>query len=103
IAPYHVIICIPNMNNDKQVETAEKLYIELNKAGIETLIDDRKERAGVKFKDADLLGIPYRIITGKSLVNNKVELVKRANKEAYEFTIQEVVVVLKNWIREALD
>ncbi|WP_044259846.1 proline--tRNA ligase [Richelia intracellularis] len=103
IAPYHVIICIPNMNNDKQVETAEKLYIELNKAGIETLIDDRKERAGVKFKDADLLGIPYRIITGKSLVNNKVELVKRENKEAYEFAIQEVVVVLKNWIREALD
>lgn len=103
IAPYHVVICIPNIHNDKQVETAEKLYIELSKAGIETLLDDRKERAGVKFKDADLVGIPYRIITGKSLVNDKVEVVKRANKEAYEFAIQEVVVILKKWIREALD
>jgi prolyl-tRNA synthetase len=48
----------------EQMAAAEKLYAELNKAGIETLLDDRNERAGVKFKDADLIGIPYRIVTG---------------------------------------
>ncbi len=64
IAPYHAIISIPNISDAQQVEVAEKLYAELNQSGIETLLDDRDERAGVKFKDADLIGIPYRIVPG---------------------------------------
>jgi len=102
IAPYHGIVCIPNINDEKQVEVAEQLYTELNKAGVETLLDDRKERAGVKFKDADLVGIPYRIVTGKALANGKVEVVKRASKESCEIAIEEVVATLKRWLEEAL-
>ncbi|RUT09902.1 proline--tRNA ligase [Dulcicalothrix desertica PCC 7102] len=102
IAPYHAIICIPNISDAKQVEAAEQLYTELNKAGIETLLDDRNERAGVKFKDADLIGIPFRIVTGKALANGKVELVQRKTKETQEIAIEDVVPTLKQWIQEAI-
>lgn len=102
IAPYHVIICIPNINDSGQVETAEKLYTQLNAAGIETLLDDREERAGVKFKDADLIGIPYRIVTGRSLKENKVEVVERRSRQSQEIPIDEVVSTLEGWIKAAL-
>jgi prolyl-tRNA synthetase len=102
IAPYHVIICIPNISDTEQVQTAEKLYTELNAAGIETLLDDRNERAGVKFKDADLIGIPYRIVTGRSLKENKVEVVERKNRQSQEIPIDEVVSTLSQWIKAAL-
>lgn len=98
IAPYHAIVVIPNINDSQQVQVAEKLYTELNQAGVETLLDDRNERAGVKFKDADLIGIPYRIVTGRSLKQGKVEVVKRAMKESQEMPIEEVVNTLKNWL-----
>ena len=98
IAPYQAIVVIPNLADAEQVKTAESLYNELNQAGIETLLDDRNERAGVKFKDADLIGIPYRIVTGKSLKSGKVELVERASKKASEVAINEVVSYLKTAI-----
>ena len=101
IAPYEVIIVIPNMSDEEQVKAAEKLYQDLNNAGIEALLDDRNERAGVKFKDADLIGIPYRIVTGKSLKEGKVELVTRATKEAQMINLDEVVNTLKEWIETA--
>ena len=103
IAPYHAIVVIPNMADAEQVQAAETLYAELNQAGIETLLDDRNERAGVKFKDADLIGIPYRIVTGKSLKNGKVEVVKRATHEVQEVAIAEVVSTLKQWLIKATD
>ncbi|MBE9058864.1 proline--tRNA ligase [Sphaerospermopsis sp. LEGE 08334] len=103
IAPYHAIISIPNVNDTQQVEIAEKLYTELNKAGVETLLDDRNERAGVKFKDADLIGIPFRIVTGRAIANGKVEVVKRANRESQEIVIDEVVNILQQWIKEAVE
>ncbi len=102
IAPYHAIITIPNMNDAEQVEIAEKLYRELNAAGVETLLDDRNERAGVKFKDADLIGIPYRIVPGRSLKNGKLEVVKRATHESQEIPIDEVVNTIKQWVNAAL-
>ncbi|BBA80281.1 prolyl-tRNA synthetase [cyanobacterium endosymbiont of Rhopalodia gibberula] len=98
IAPYHVIVVIPNINDSKQIEVAEKLYNELNQAGVETLLDDRNERAGVKFKDAELIGIPYRIVTGRSLKSGKVEVVERARKNSREMAIEKVVVTLKQWV-----
>lgn len=103
IAPYHAIISIPNVNDTQQVEIAEKLYTELNKAGVETLLDDRNERAGVKFKDADLIGIPFRIVTGRAIANGKVEVVKRANRESQEIAIDNVVNTLQEWIKEAIE
>ena len=95
IAPYHVIITIPNINDQEQVKIAEKLYNELNQSGVETLLDDRDERAGVKFKDADLIGIPYRIVTGKSIKNGKIELVERSTKQTQEIEINQVVSLMK--------
>lgn len=103
IAPYQAIVVIPDVNKTDQVEAAEKLYQELNQAGIETLLDDRNERAGVKFKDADLIGIPYRIVTGKALAKGTVEVVQRATKAAQEIALAEVVSTLKQWIAQAVE
>lgn len=102
IAPYQAIVSIPNITDAKQVEVAEKLYQQLNQAGIETLLDDRDERAGVKFKDADLIGIPYRVVTGRSLKEGKVELVERAIRKSQDIPIEEVTSTLKELIAEAI-
>ncbi len=102
IAPYHVVICIPNIKDSQQMEVAEHLYKQLNEVGIETILDDRDERAGVKFKDADLIGIPYRIVTGRSLKSGKVELVERATHQSQEIPVAEVLSTLKDLIEKAL-
>ncbi|MGF1675628.1 MAG: proline--tRNA ligase [Rivularia sp. (in: cyanobacteria)] len=102
IAPYHAIVTIPNIKDAQQVEVAEKLYTELNQAGIETVLDDRSERAGAKFKDADLIGIPYRIVTGRAIADGKVEVVERKSSESYEIAIDEVVSILQQKIKDAL-
>ena len=102
IAPYHAIVVIPNLNDPQQTEAAETLYRELNAAGVETLLDDRNERAGVKFKDADLIGIPYRIVCGRSLKEGKVELVERANKNSDVLPLDEVTTILQQKIKQAL-
>lgn len=102
IAPYHAIVTIPNIKDAQQIEIAQKLYTELNQAGIETLLDDRDERAGVKFKDADLIGIPYRIVTGRAIANGKVEVVERATRNSQEIVIEEVTTTLKQWITAAI-
>ncbi|MGB7251494.1 MAG: proline--tRNA ligase [Phormidesmis sp.] len=102
IAPYHAIIVVPNVNASDQMAVAEKLYAELNAAGIETLLDDRQERAGVKFKDAELIGIPFRIVTGRSLASGKVEVVKRADGKTQEIAIADVTSTLKGWVEAAL-
>jgi prolyl-tRNA synthetase len=78
------------------MEVGEKLYAELNGAEIEVLLDDRDERAGVKFKDADLVGIPYRVVTGKAIADGKVEIVNRATKVATLVAIESVVEYLQN-------
>jgi len=81
IAPYQVIIIPVNINDEKQMEVANDLYDKFQKAGIEVLIDDRDERAGVKFKDADLIGIPVRITVGKSINEGLVEYKLRMTGE----------------------
>ncbi|HZK42793.1 MAG TPA: proline--tRNA ligase [Syntrophomonadaceae bacterium] len=82
IAPYHVIVVPVNMKNEEVAAGALSIYNELNEAGIEVLLDDRDERAGVKFKDADLIGIPLRVTIGpKSWKDNQVELKKRWEKD----------------------
>ncbi len=83
IAPYHVVVVPVNVKKEEHLENAEKIYNELQAAGVEVLLDDRNERAGFKFKDSDLLGIPMRITVGKDIVDGKVEfkLRKEADKE----------------------
>ena len=74
IAPYHVIVVPVNVNDSLQMETAEAFYKELAEKNIEVVLDDRAERAGVKFKDADLIGIPIRITVGKTITEGNVEI-----------------------------
>ena len=64
LTPFHVVVTITNMKQEELRAAGEKLYSDLQRAGLEVLLDDRDERAGVKFKDADLIGIPYRITIG---------------------------------------
>lgn len=99
VAPYHVIITLVNINDDTQKELAEEVYGELLKAGVEVLLDDRKERPGVKFNDADLLGIPIRITVGKKAGDRVVEFKLRSEAEASDMnatTAVEEAVVLVN-------
>lgn len=102
IAPYHVVIVVPNIKDETQMAAAEKLYEDLNAAGVEAILDDRKERAGVKFKDAELIGVPFRVVTGKSLKDGKVEVVKRKEGDRQDLPLEDVVATLQNWIAEAL-
>jgi prolyl-tRNA synthetase len=102
IAPYQVIVVIPNLKEAIQVEAAKQIYADLKAAGIEALLDDRNERPGVKFKDAELIGIPYRVVAGRAIAQGKVEVVKRSDRSVVELPIAEVVMTLRTWIAEAL-
>ncbi len=103
IAPYQAVVVVPNIADADQMAVAEQLYDALNAAGIETLLDDRDERAGVKFKDSELIGIPYRIVTGRSIKDGKVEVVQRASRETSELAIADVLPTLQSWIDAALN
>ncbi len=95
IAPFEVIVVIANTQEAAQVELAEALYAELSAAGLEVLLDDRSERAGVKFKDADLIGIPWRVVVGRGAAAARVELVRRAGGEKLELDASAVRAALE--------
>ncbi|TCD59380.1 proline--tRNA ligase [Synechococcus sp. BS56D] len=80
IAPFQVIVVVASMQDDTQRQLGEQLYSQLLEAGIDALLDDRNERAGVKFKDADLIGIPWRLVVGRDAADGRVELVERQNR-----------------------
>ena len=77
-----------------------KLASELEMAGLDVLLDDRDERAGVKFKDADLVGIPYRINVGKKIADGSVELVTRATSTSVDVSLTDVLAKLKERVQE---
>ncbi len=79
-APYMVNIMISNIKDDAQVAAGEALYEKLQDAGVEVMLDDRKERFGFKMKDAELIGFPYTVVVGKELVNGEVQIFERATK-----------------------
>ncbi len=81
IAPYEAIVVVANIQDETQAQLGEALYKDLQRAGVDVLIDDRKERAGVKFKDADLIGIPWRMVVGRDATDGIVELVRRSSRE----------------------
>src|SRR5436190_15647657 len=91
ITPFDAIITITNIKDEKLREAGEKLYADLRAAGLEVLLDDRDERAGVKFKDADLIGIPYRITIGKKLADEMVELFDRHAKQSEDVKLADIV------------
>ncbi len=91
LTPFDVIVTITNVKQDELRHTGESLYDELRRVGLEVLLDDRDERAGVKFKDADLIGIPYRVTIGKKTSEGLVELFDRAAKSSEDVRIADVV------------
>ena len=91
VAPYHVIITQVKPGDEAQDAAAEKIYRELMAAGVEVLLDDRDERPGVKFKDADLLGIPVRITVGKRAPEGIVEYKLRRDADKSEKTVDEAI------------
>lgn len=95
IAPFHVVITPVNIKDQELLGAAERIYAELEAAGIEALLDDRDERAGVKFNDADLIGAPYRITVGKKIKEGKIELLTRATRTSEDVTVDAVVQSLR--------
>jgi len=91
ISPFDVVVTITNIKDERLRDAAEKLYTDLRHAGLEVLLDDRDERAGVKFKDADLIGIPYRITLGKKIADGAVELFDRRAKQSEDVKLDDVV------------
>ena len=91
LTPFDCIITITNVKQDEVRNAGEKLYKDLRHAGLDVLLDDRDERAGVKFKDADLIGVPYRITIGKKVSEGVVELFDRKAKQSVDVKLSEVV------------
>ncbi len=92
IAPFHLALLPLQMQDAAVRQAAEKLYLELTQAGVEVLLDDRDDRAGVKFKDADLIGLPLRIAVGKKgLAEGKVEWKQRGAKDVELIALADVV------------
>jgi len=96
IAPFNVVLIPTNFKDALQKDLSEKIYIEFQKNNIDVLLDDRDERAGVKFKDADLIGIPYRIIIGRDAINNQVELVSRSKKSKIMVSVKNILEIFIN-------
>lgn len=103
IAPYHAIIVPVNIQDEEQMKVANELYSELQKAGVEVVFDDRDERAGVKFKDADLIGFPFRITVGKTIKDGLVEFKVRETGEMHtlkpEEAAQKVIECVKPYLK----
>ncbi len=91
VAPYSTIIVVANSKNDEQQNAGFELYEKLKSQGVEVLIDDRKERIGVKFKDAEIIGIPMIIVVGKGVAEGKVEYKDRRDGEKIEMTMEKAI------------
>lgn len=103
VAPFEAIVTIVNINKDDQHKLGEDIYNSLKENGIDVLLDDRKERAGVKFNDRDLIGIPYRITVGKDASNGIVEYSTRKEMTNSKITKDEAINTIISHVREDLD
>jgi len=99
IAPFDVIVTSTNVSDSAIRSAGEELAAKLTSAGFDVLLDDREDRAGVKFKDADLVGIPYRVNVGKKVSEGKVELVQRSTRESVDASMAEIVDKLRTLAR----
>jgi prolyl-tRNA synthetase len=98
IAPFDVVVTVTNISDSKLLAAGEEIAASLEAAGFDVLLDDRDERAGVKFKDADLIGIPYRVNVGKKAAEGKVELVTRAAASSEDVAVREVATALRGTV-----
>jgi len=99
IAPFTVVVTVTNVRDTELCTAGEQIAAELEAAGLDVLLDDRDERAGVKFKDADLVGIPYRINVGKKVATGSVELVTRATSTSVDVALADVLAQLKERVQ----
>lgn len=99
IAPYHVVIVPVNIKDELQMKVANQMYEDLKVAGVEVVLDDRDERAGVKFKDADLIGFPFRVTVGKTINDGFVEYKTRETGEQEKYTLEQATEKLINIIK----
>jgi prolyl-tRNA synthetase len=101
VAPYEVVVTVVKPKEVDCHEAGERLYEKLHEAGIDVIIDDRKERPGVKFKDADLIGFPYRVTVGpKGIADGIFEFVRRKDGQTRELPIEHAAEMI---IEEVLD
>lgn len=100
VAPFEVVLILVNSEDATQRQTAEQLYTEMTQADIEVFYDDRDERSGVKFKDADLIGIPIQVVVGRAVQENAVEVRLRTDKTPHRVALPQVVPHLQALIRE---
>ena len=98
IAPYLVDVIIANIKDETQVSLGEKIYTELSDNGIEAVLDDRDERAGFKFKDADLIGFPLKIVVGKGAAEGIVEIKDRRTGESSEVKKEDVLQYIRDFM-----
>lgn len=91
VAPYHVTVIPVNIKDENQMSIAQEIYSKLRKMGVDAIMDDRNERAGVKFKDADLMGIPMRITVGKKITEGQVEFKLRNAQDMETISIDEAL------------
>ena len=94
VAPYHVNVIPVNIKDEEQMKIANKIYEELKEIGIDVVLDDRNERAGVKFKDSDLMGIPMRVTVGKKISDGEVEF-KLRTADMENIKIEDVIARVK--------
>jgi prolyl-tRNA synthetase len=99
IAPFDVVVTPTNVKDAAIMGAAEDIAQKLESAGFSVLLDDRDERAGVKFKDADLVGIPYRINVGKKVTEGKVEVVSRSTRKSEDANIPDIATVFTQLVR----
>lgn len=100
VAPFHVALVPVNVKDEQVMAIADKLYDELKKEGVQVIMDDRDAQAGVKFKDADLMGFPLRITIGKKAKDGIVEIRDRRTRQSIDKPAQEVVVYVKEFLRD---
>ncbi len=100
IAPFTVVVTVTNIGDAALKDSGEKLAAELEAAGLDVLLDDRDERAGVKFKDADLVGIPYRINVGKKAADGVVELLTRSTATSVDVGLKDAVALMNERVQE---
>src|SRR6266550_2027292 len=101
IAPFEIVVTPTNVGDEKLKSVAEDVAHQLDAAGFEVLLDDRDERPGVKFKDADLVGIPYRVTVGKKVTEGTVEVVRRSTREMHDASIGAITGYFQQVLRPA--
>jgi len=101
IAPFEIVVTPTNVGDEKVKSVAEDIAQQLDAAGFEVLLDDRDERPGVKFKDADLVGIPYRVTVGKKVTEGTVEVVQRSTREIHDASIGAITGYFQQVLRPA--